>query len=88
MASAMMAAHYPLQALLYAVALRRYLRWRRPGVAFDDQWAGVGYLFVRGMAGPATPFSDGMPSGVFGWRPSAELVEHADEILRGSGVRR
>ena len=24
-------AHYPLQALLYAVALHRYLRWRQPG---------------------------------------------------------
>ena len=27
----MVAAHYPLQALLYAVALHRYLRWRLPG---------------------------------------------------------
>ena len=26
----MAAAHYPLQALLYAVALHRYLRWRLP----------------------------------------------------------
>ena len=31
MASAMLAAHYPLQALLYCVALHRYLRWRLPG---------------------------------------------------------
>jgi len=83
MASAMVAAHYPLQALLYAVALRRYLQWRRPGVDFDDQWAGVGYLFVRGMAGPSTPLSGGMPSGVFGWRPSTQLVEKADAVLRG-----
>ena len=27
----MLRAHYPLQALLYAVALHRYLRWRQPG---------------------------------------------------------
>ena len=30
-ASAMIAAHYPLQALLYQVALHRYLRWRLTG---------------------------------------------------------
>ena len=29
--TAMVEAHYPLQALLYAVALHRYLRWRQPG---------------------------------------------------------
>jgi len=83
MAAAMIDANYPLQALLYAVALRRYLAWRRPGVDFDTQWAGVGYLFVRGMAGPSTPLSGGMPCGVFGWRPSVALVEAADAVLRG-----
>jgi len=83
MAAAMIEAHYPLQALLYAVALRRYLAWRRPDVSFDDQWAGAGYLFVRGMAGPSTPVSDGMPCGVFGWRPSAAMIEAADAVLRG-----
>ena len=31
MAEAMLRAHYPLQALLYAVALHRFLRWRQPG---------------------------------------------------------
>ena len=32
MADAMMHAHYPLQALLYAVAVHRLLRWRQPGL--------------------------------------------------------
>ena len=27
----MLRAHYVLQALLYSVALHRYLRWRQPG---------------------------------------------------------
>ena len=27
----MIRAHYPLQALLYGVALHRFLRWRLPG---------------------------------------------------------
>ena len=47
-----MAAHYPLQALLYAVALHRMLRWRQPGYDPDVHLGGVLYLFVRGMAGP------------------------------------
>lgn len=83
MDQAMQDAHYPLQALLYAVVLRRYLAWRRPGVPFDDQWSGVAYLFVRGMAGPSTPLSGGLPCGVFGWRPSAAMIEAADVVLAG-----
>ena len=31
MAAEMLRQHYPLQALLYSVALHRYLRWRQPG---------------------------------------------------------
>jgi len=87
MAAAMCQAHYPLQALLYAVALRRYLAWRRPDQSFDDQWAGVAYLFVRGMAGPGTPVDGGWPTGVFGWRPSPELIARADEVLRGGDAQ-
>ena len=83
MAAAMRANHYPLQALLYAVALRRYLNWRRPQVPFDAQWAGVAYLFVRGMAGPQTPLSGDTACGVFAWRPSVAMIEQADAILSG-----
>ena len=43
---------YPLQALLYSVALHRYLRWRLPGYRPADHLGGVAYLFVRGMTGP------------------------------------
>ena len=55
MAEAMIRAHYPLQALLYAVAVHRLLRWRQPGYDPDRHLGGVLYLFVRGMAGPQTP---------------------------------
>ena len=44
-------AHYGLQALLYTVALHRYLRWRLPGLRPGRHLAGVLYLFVRGMTG-------------------------------------
>ena len=52
-------AHYALQALLYTVALHRYLRWRLPGYDPERNLAGVLYLFVRGMTGPDTPIVDG-----------------------------
>ncbi len=80
---AMYAAHYPLQALLYTVALHRYLRWRLPAYDPGRDLAGVLYLFVRGMVGPATPQVDGEPCGVFGWRPPAPLVEALSDLLDG-----
>jgi exodeoxyribonuclease V beta subunit len=73
--------HYGLQALLYTVALHRYLRWRLPGYTPERNLAGVLYLFVRGMTGPDTPVVDGVPCGVFTWQPSAALVEALSDVL-------
>ena len=80
---AMLEAHYPLQALLYCVALHRFLRWRQPGYAPERHLGGVLYLFVRGMCGADTPRVDGVPCGVFGWRPPAGLVEELSQLLAG-----
>ncbi|HET6811109.1 MAG TPA: UvrD-helicase domain-containing protein [Acidimicrobiales bacterium] len=77
----MQRAHYPLQAMLYLVALHRYLRWRLPGYEPERNLAGVLYLFVRGMTGPDTPVVDGQPCGVFGWRPPAALVTGLSDLL-------
>ena len=74
MTDAMRHAHYPLQALLYSVALHRFLRWRQPGYSPEAHLGGVLYLFLRGMCGPETPVADGMPCGVFSWAPPAGLV--------------
>ncbi|HEU4659017.1 MAG TPA: PD-(D/E)XK nuclease family protein, partial [Capillimicrobium sp.] len=74
-------AHYVLQALLYTVALHRYLRWRLPGYDPGRHLAGVLYLFVRGMTGPDTPLVDGTPCGVFAWRPPAALVAELSDLL-------
>ena len=73
---------YPLQALLYTVALHRYLRWRL-GSAYDpDQHlGGVGYLFVRGMVGPLTPQVNDVCHGVFSWRPPTEAVIALDNLF-------
>jgi exodeoxyribonuclease V beta subunit len=73
--------HYSLQALLYVVALHRYLRWRVPAYSCDRHLAGVAYLFVRGMTGPDAPALDGTQCGVFAWRPPAGLVEALSDAL-------
>jgi exodeoxyribonuclease V beta subunit len=82
-AQAMYAADYPLQALLYLVALYRYLRWRIPARDPDDAIAGVAYLFVRGMLGPDGPRIGAMPSGVWTWRPPRGLIVAVSDLLDG-----
>jgi exodeoxyribonuclease V beta subunit len=78
-AHAMITAHYPLQALLYATALHRYLRWRQPGYQPATHLGGVLYLFLRGMCGPQTP-----ASGVFSWHPPHALIEELSDLLDGT----
>ncbi|WP_280417979.1 UvrD-helicase domain-containing protein [Nocardia carnea] len=81
MAAEMIRSHYPLQALLYSVALHRYLRWRLPGYDPAEHLGGIRYLFVRGMIGPETP--DG--AGVFDWTPPPALITELSELLAGGG---
>jgi len=87
LAAEMQRAHYPLQALLYTAALHRYLRWRLPGYDPELHLAGVLYLFVRGMTGPATPLVDGQPCGVFAWRPPGALVAALSDALDAGSAR-
>ncbi|MDV6292642.1 UvrD-helicase domain-containing protein [Rhodococcus aetherivorans] len=82
MAEEMLRAHYPMQALLYAVALHRYLRWRLPGYDPAVHLGGVQYLFVRGMVGPDTPAG----CGVFDWAPPPALVAELSDLLAGKEV--
>ncbi|MFC4614215.1 UvrD-helicase domain-containing protein [Cellulomonas algicola] len=78
---AMTDSHYPLQLLLYSVALHRYLRWRLPGYSPDRHLGGGLYLFVRGMVGASTPVVDGVPTGVMSWRPPPALVVALSDLL-------
>ncbi len=83
MVAEMMRTHYPLQAILYCVALHRFLAARLPGYDPEQHLGGVGYLFVRGMGGPA----QGDGKGVFSWFPPAGLVTELSDLLadrRGS----
>jgi exodeoxyribonuclease V beta subunit len=81
LAEEMNRAQYGLQALLYAVALHRYLRWRMPDYDPGRHLAGVLYLFVRGMAGADTPVVDGISCGVFAWTPPPALVPALSDVL-------
>ena len=78
-AEEMSRAHYGLQALLYTVALHRYLRWRMRGYDPGRHLAGVFYLFVRGMAGDPG-------HGVFAWRPPGAVVRALSDVLGGEEV--
>jgi exodeoxyribonuclease V beta subunit len=77
----MVAAHYPLQAILYAVALHRYLRWRLPHYDPEQHLGGVLYLFVRGMSAVEPARGSAPPSGVWSWRPPVVLVEALSDVF-------
>ena len=83
---AMAHSDYPLQALLYTVVLHRFLRWWLPAYDPATHLGGVLYLYLRGMCGPDTPVVDGMPCGVFSWRPPVALVEELSDLLDGVRV--
>jgi exodeoxyribonuclease V beta subunit len=81
LAGAMQRAHYPLQALLYTVALHRYLRWRLPDYSPERNLGGVLYLFLRGMTGADSPHVGSRPCGVFAWQPPPALVEALSDLF-------
>lgn len=73
---------YVVQALLYSVALHRYLGMRMPAYDPERHLGGVAYLFLRGMIGPETPRSStGQPYGVFTWRPPVALIAAVDDLF-------
>ena len=77
-AAAMGSSAYPLQYLLYLVALHRYLDLKLPGYDYDRHVGGVFYLFVRGMDPEC-----GMERGVWFDRPAASLVNTLDRYFGG-----
>jgi exodeoxyribonuclease V beta subunit len=86
LADAMAEHHYPLQALLYEVALHRYLRWRVRDYEPSRHLGGIAYMFVRGMAGASTPVFENNPYGVFTWRVPTSLVSSLSDLLDGAAV--
>ncbi len=78
--------NYPLQALIYAVATHRFLRWRMADYDPSTHLGGAAYLFLRGMIGAETPRAGDHPYGVFSWRQPAELVVDASDVLSDLGA--
>jgi exodeoxyribonuclease V beta subunit len=82
MAWKMATSGYPLQSLLYTLALHRLLRQRLGGAySYDACVGGTLYLFVRGMSGPTTPRDGGRCLGVFAHRWARATVEALDAAL-------
>ncbi len=77
---AMRGGFYVLQYHLYAVALRRYLRLRRPEADFGAAWGGVFYAFLRGID-PAQP-----GQGWFFHRPGDALLDELERALESGGA--
>jgi exodeoxyribonuclease V beta subunit len=78
--------HYPLQAILYGVAVHRFLRWKSPATNSDDAIGGVAYFFLRGMVNdPAFVDDQGCPYGVFQWKAPAGLWTRLSDVLAGVG---
>lgn len=83
MAAEMLRSHYPLQALLYQVALHRFLTQRLPGYRPERHLGGAGYLFVRGLGGPEPVLDGDLPTGVFAWHPPARTIVAISRLLAG-----
>ena len=75
---------YYLQALVYQLALHRFLRVRL-GARYDprEHLGGYVYLFLRGMTGPSAVLDSGAVRGVYRGTWSANLMEAMDAALDG-----
>jgi len=78
--------HYPLQALIYGVAVHRYVRSRATPSVASPSIAGLAYFFIRGMVGETTPVDeDGNRNGVFTWEAPPELWSELSDVMSGVG---
>jgi exodeoxyribonuclease V beta subunit len=66
---------YPLQYLLYTVALDNYLRLRVPDYDYDRHFGGIFYIFLRGV--------DGSGNGIFSDRPPKAFIGQLSNLLLG-----
>jgi exodeoxyribonuclease V beta subunit len=82
LAQAMVHSEYDLQALIYTLALHRWLRFRL-GAAYDyaRDYGGTRYLFCRGL----DPGNDDA-RGVHAWTPPVELITALDALFAGESM--
>ncbi len=74
---AMISHDYPLQYLIYSLALHRYLRLRLSDYDPDVHFGGAYYLFIRGIQ------PKWGQSGIFFDRPSVQVLDALDLCLTG-----
>ncbi|MEI6701664.1 MAG: PD-(D/E)XK nuclease family protein, partial [Actinomycetota bacterium] len=77
-------AGYPLQGLLYMVALHRYLGRRLPDYSPGTHLGSICYYYVRGAVGPQVRPGDGLAT----WDIPADVVVEVSKILAGKGRQR
>ena len=68
---------YPLQGLLYSVALHRFLSGRLDGYSAETHLGGIAYYFVRGAALPGAQPGDGVAA----WDFPASVVTGVSSLL-------
>ena len=77
--AAMRHSEYDLQALIYSVALHRWLRFRLgDGYDYARDFGGIRYLFCRGLDATRNP-----SPGLYAHRFAPELVQAVDELFAG-----
>lgn len=77
MANAMEEHDYYLQAILYTLALHRWLKSKKSDYAYADDIGGAYYTFLRGM------HSEKSGNGVFYLMPAQALIEDLDALFNG-----
>lgn len=75
--NAMIAHDYPLQYLIYTLALHRYLQLRLPDYDPQQHLGGVYYLFIRGMK------ADWGQAGIFFDKADVAVIDALDRCLQG-----
>ena len=85
MVNAMEHHHYPLQALIYGIAVHRYLRSRAGSGKSLPVIAGMAYFFIRGMVGEPTPMEKEHRHGVFTWEAPKGLWQELSDEISGAG---
>ena len=81
MALAMIKHRYDLQYQLYSLALHRLLKTRLPQYAYEKNFGGVFYLFLRGIRKNTLE-----KHGIYEYRPTFTLIEKLDQLFDGSSV--
>ena len=76
--TAMVEHDYHLQAILYSLALHRWLKQRLVHYDYEQHMGGAFYLFLRGMS------PDLAGNGVYHFRPPRLLIEGLDRLFDGN----